>query len=73
MTAAHAEARDEMCRWFVEEIEEDDTFLSKVWFSDEAHFNGHVSNKNYIFWGSEGPDEVYERGLHDKKVTVWVA
>ena len=75
LTDAHKEARVEMCRWFLEEIEQDATFLYKIWFSDEAHFylNGHVSNKNFTFWGSEKPDLVYEKGLHDKKVTVWVA
>jgi len=35
--------------------------------------NGHVNNKNYVFWGSQKPDEVYEKALHDKKVTAWAA
>ena len=64
-----------MCQWFLRELHEDDSFQQRIWFSDEAHFylNGHVNNKNHVFWGSSAPDEVYEKGLHDKKVTVWVA
>ena len=64
-----------MCRWFLRELREDDSFHQRIWFSDEAHFylNGHVNNKNYVFWGLSKPDEIYERGLHDQKVTVWAA
>jgi len=75
LTAVHAQERVEMCNWFMEEIEQNDDFLNKIWFTDEAHFylNGHVNNKNFVFWGSQKPDEVYEKGLHDKKVTAWAA
>ena len=52
LTDAHKEARVEMCRWFLRELREDDSFHQRIWFSDEAHFylNGHVNNKNYVFW-----------------------
>ena len=64
-----------MCQWFLRELHENDSFQQRIWFSDEAHFylNGHVNNKNHVFWGSSAPDEVYEKGLHDKKVAVWAA
>ena len=46
-----------------------------MWFSDEAHFytNGYVISKNYVFWGSEKHTEVYQKGVHEKKVTAWAA
>ena len=64
-----------MCQWFLLEHHENGSFLQRIWLSDEAHFylNGHVNNKNYVFWGSSKPDEVVEREIHDHKVTVWAA
>ena len=75
LTPLHAQQRIQMCNWFLQEIEQNPNFLENIWFSDEAHFylNGHVNNKNFVFWGSQKPDEVYEKGLHDKKVTAWAA
>ena len=75
LTDADAVARTNMCRWFLQKIDQDQTFLGKIWFSDEAHFymNGQVNSKNYIFWGSQKPDEVYQKQVHDLKVTAWVA
>ena len=75
LTNAHKDARVEMCRWFLNQIALDGTFVKNVWFSDEANFylNGYVNSKNYIYWGTKRPDEVVERGLHDQKVTVWAA
>ena len=72
---ASVKERLTMCRWFLSKIEEDAEFLNNVWFSDEAHFslNGYVNSKNYVFWGSSKPNEVYEQGLHDLKVTAWIA
>ena len=75
LTDAHKDARVAMCQWFLRELHEDDSFQQRIWFSDEAHFylNGHVNNKNHVFWGSSAPGEMYEKGLHDKKVAVWAA
>jgi len=49
--------------------------VSKIWFSDEAHFwlHGYVNKQNYRIWGSENPHFVLEKPLHPKKVTVWIA
>ena len=65
----------EMCRWFLDQFKQDETFIQRLWFSDEAHFytNGYVNSKNYIYWGSAKPGNVYEKGLHDQKITVWAA
>ena len=75
LTDADAVARSDMCRWFLRQIEQDQTLLARIWFSDEAHFylNGQINSKNYIFWGSQKPGEVYEKQFHDLKVTAWVA
>ena len=64
-----------MCEWFLEKLNDDDSFHKKIWFSDEAHFflNGNVNNKKCYFWGSQKPTEVFEKGLHDQKVTAWAA
>ena len=64
--------RVEMCQWFESKIEENPDFLQNVWFSDEVHFSlsGHVSNKNSVFWGSQAPDEVFQRPLHSVKCTA---
>ena len=67
--------RVEMCQWFESKIEENPDFLQNVWFSDEGHFSlsGHVNSKNSVFWGSQTPDEVFQRPLHSVKCTAWVA
>ena len=57
LTPLHAQQRIQMCNWFLQEIEQNPNFLENIWFSDEAHFylNGHVNNKNFVFWGSQKP------------------
>ena len=75
LSEANARERLEMCHWFLDKIESDAQFIDNLWFSDEAHFymNGYINSKNYVFWGSSKPDLVYEKNLHDLKVTAWVA
>ena len=75
LTNADMVKRTEMCQWFADKLEEDETFLDDVWFSDEAHFtlNGQVNSKNYVFWGLVTPDEVATRPLHSEKCTAWCA
>ena len=67
--------RVDMCQWFQEQFDVDESFIHNVWFSDEAHFllSGHVNSKNNIHWGSSPPDKVLTRPLHSAKVTVWAA
>ena len=67
--------RVEMCQWFESKIEENPDFLQNVWFSDEAHLSlsGHINSKNFVFWGSQAPDEVFQRPMHSVKFTAWVA
>ena len=75
LTNADMVKRTETCQWFADKLEEDETFLDDVWFSDEAHFtlNGQVNSKNYVFWGLVTPDEVATRPLHSEKCTAWCA
>ena len=44
-------------------------------FFDKAHFSlsNQIKSKNYVFWGSEVPNEVAERPLHGVKCTAWCA
>ena len=48
-------------------------FLTKIWFSDEAHFwlNGYVNKQNCRIWDEEQPEEVQVLPLHPQKTTVW--
>jgi len=71
----HQRDRVEMCKWFLARLEEDETFLQRVWFSDESHFylNGYMNSKKVVYWGFQKPDEVIEKNRHVQKVTAWVA
>lgn len=75
LTDQDMEKRVQMANWFADQLDESENFLDNVWFSDEAHFclSGQVNSKNYVFWGSEVPDEVAERPLHSVKCTAWCA
>lgn len=41
--------------------------------SDDLHFhlNGVVSKRNYPYWATQNPHQLYERPLHSTKVTIW--
>ena len=75
LTQSDMAKRVEMCLWFESKIEENPDFLQNVWFSDEAHLSlsGHINSKNFVFWGSQAPDEVFQRPMHSVKFTAWVA
>ena len=75
LSAADFEQREEFCKWFLQQCTNSPSFLSCVWWSDEAHFhlNGQVNRQNYRFWAERPPQEVLETPLHSPKVTVWCA
>ena len=54
-------------------IEEDDDYLKRVLFSDEAtfHLNGVVNRHNARIWGSENPHAVFETVRDSPKLNVW--
>ncbi len=64
-----------MCDKMLEKMEENASFQSLLWISDEAHFHlkGKVNLRNNVFWGSEKPTEVAQTPLHSAKCTVWAA
>ena len=65
----HEQDRVQMCNWFLGQLRGDETFLNRVWFSDESHFylNGYVNSKKIVYWGFQKPDEVIEKNRHGKK------
>ena len=54
-------------------IEDDEHYLKKVMFTDEAcfHVSGKVNQHNVRIWGSENPHVVIEHILDSPKVNVW--
>jgi hypothetical protein len=54
-------------------IDEDNDYLSKVCFSDEAtfHISGTVFRHNCRIWGSENPHVVREHERDTPKLNVW--
>ena len=64
-----------MCEWFNDKLEQTPSWLSIIWFSDEAqfHLNGAVNNHNNIFWGEQAPEEISEKQLKGVKVTAFIA
>lgn len=55
LTEDDPDRRLEMCQWFIEQIAEDNDFLLKVLFSDEANFyvNGEVNKQNLRYGSPE--------------------
>jgi hypothetical protein len=58
----------------MDRIAEDETFLSKICFSDEATFylSGKVNRHNIRVWGSENPHAVVEHSRDSPKIKVFV-
>jgi hypothetical protein len=54
-------------------IDDDETFLHQICFTDEApfHMNGCVYQHNCRIWGSEQPNEIHECVHGSAKVSVW--
>jgi len=54
-------------------IDEENFDISKIIFSDEAHFwlGGYVNKQNYRIWGTEQPNSIVTRPLHPQKLTIW--
>jgi hypothetical protein len=72
---ADHESRRQFADRMLAELQHDQRFFHKIFFSDEAHFylSGYVNKQNCRVWGSENPQVIVERPLHPKKVTVWCA
>ena len=50
--------RRNFSNWALSELEENEEFLRKIIFSDEAHFwlNGFVNNQNMRYWSATNPN-----------------
>ncbi|RWS02163.1 hypothetical protein B4U79_03945, partial [Dinothrombium tinctorium] len=61
--------RVEFCRRILLEIEKDESFLKRIWFSDESHFHldGFVNKQIYRIWGTEKPSIFLQKSSHAKK------
>jgi hypothetical protein len=70
---ADHESRVHFCEWISNVIENDPTFLSPCFFSDEAwfHLDGYVNSQNSRFWNVNNPHLVIEKPLHPAKIGVW--
>jgi len=53
---------------------DDADFVSKIIFSDEAHFHmsGFVNKQNSRLWGTENPQQIEPCQMHPERVTVWL-
>jgi len=68
-------ARLAMCQRFLDSNEEDNSFIDRVWFSDESHFylDGKIHARNAIYWSDNPPQFVLQRPLHAQRCTAWMA
>ena len=64
--------RRNFSNWALAKLEENEEFLRKIIFSDEAHFwlNGFVNKQNMRYWSATNPNVLLETPLHSRKVTV---
>lgn len=67
--------RMEFCSLMMENMDEDDTFTSRLVFSDEAtfHLSGKVNRHNVRIWGANNPHEMVEHHRDSPKVNVFCA
>jgi len=66
--------RTDFCDMLLEDME-DDTFLPRLIFSDEAtfHLSGKVSHHNVRIWGLENPHEIVQHERGSPKIDVFSA
>lgn len=74
LRAGDKRRRVEFCHDILEDMEED-TFLPRLVFSDEAtfHVSGKVNRHNVRIWGSENPHQTVEHERDSPKVNVFCA
>ena len=68
-----AQKRLEFCRWFLSEVDEDEGFLDRVMWTDEACFkiNGRHNRKNVVHWSTNNPHNFVEHEMNVPGITVW--
>jgi hypothetical protein len=67
--------RRDFCTGMLNRLEEDNLFLDKIVFSDEAsfHLSGKVNRHNLIIWGSQNPHQIVEHMQDSPKLNVFCA
>lgn len=65
--------RKRFAETMLDKVDDDDSFLTRVCFSDEAtfHVSGKVNRHNCRIWGSENPRVVIEHQRDSPKRNVW--
>jgi len=55
------------------EMLNDDGVINTLLMTDEAHLHlsGYVNKQNCRYWAPEYPQELHQRPLHGKRLTVW--
>lgn len=67
-------ARQDFCMWAINNIEQEESFLMRILFSDEAtfHRNGHVNRHNYHYYADENPHVVRMTNYQQRwSLNVW--
>ena len=67
--------RIDFANFILIKVDEDNCFVDKLIFSDEAWFSlsCDVNSQNCRFWSQKNPFQYYEVPLHDQEVMVWAA
>lgn len=70
-----ADRRLEFAERFMVLINEDETFIDNIWWSDEANFklNGHINRHNCVYWSNQNPHIIIGKEVNLPGVTVWAA
>lgn len=65
--------RMQFCEWYQRMATEDEQFVTKVVWSDEAQFklNGTVNRHNCVYWAPENPHVHVDKAVNLPGVTVW--
>lgn len=67
--------RVEFCEKMLGMIDEDNTFIDRIWWSDEATFklNGHINRHNCVYWSADNPGLIIEKEVNLPGICVWAA
>jgi hypothetical protein len=66
--------RLEICEWFSQTLEQQNTLEADIFFSDEACFqlNGTVNRHNIVYWSDENPHVALDaHNQTDPRINVW--
>jgi hypothetical protein len=63
----------QFCEWLQHTVHEDEEFVNKIVWSDEATFklNGTVNCHNYVYWAAENLHIHMDKAVSLPGLTVW--